>query len=820
MADSRQSPAISHLPSSGETIADEDIRMGNYHIHLLRKDTPPNVDEGYDTGRAETVPHRQTTCTPATNASDLATTLTADTTTRAGQPRMPTTAVEVVGRGIKELVAAINGLEQLGVETSDLPLPKIVVVGDQSAGKSSVVEAISEIKVPRNSGTCTRAPLQISLTANDEPRAEWTCTVSLHKKYDFCNAEPFNTSAQKQSPFYPWIEKDFPSDFLFKVVHRKEELEEVLLRAQVATLNPSSHPGNYLSCAINGTDDTSQLQVEFSPNVVRLEISGPGLPNLAFYDLPGIINQSADTGKPYLVKLSVFRGDKFRLGHEYYVTRQPAQLDLDEGITHTQARSLEHEFFEVMEPWSKTFSEFKSRFGTLNLQTALSRKLTQQIRANLPNINSQVARKLAQIEHELADLPDPPAANSLQIVLEALNRFNNVVERHIEGAHPYNDFRHEWRALAQEFVQNVTQMRPTLIVSTPSDVTPRPVTFGSTTTPAKQESQETISILSDSEGELPTPSRKQSMPAKKRKLNASPNETPPQKFRTPQHRHTTRPPVGLAKTFKLEGIRDTLEKVCTSDIPGEVDPKAVDHLRIESLANWDKAMNDFIKKTEMALGRTLHAILDDVLSLWKSTALYKETSKILDDYLSLGVGEQRTHAQRAPRLEQFKPMTMNDKSIEENEKKELAYFEAARYAARANSYLNQQEAMLGKRPDLNEVRTRKIQTDQTLRKDLGVDPFQREVGVMAKVRGYYNVASMRFVNHIVQGFQVELFDRCRTHLHEELKTGLHVDVEDGSGKDTASPPGVEDETDNTSQLKNTALISSPKILLARPVASN
>ncbi|TKA79525.1 hypothetical protein B0A49_01091 [Cryomyces minteri] len=705
---------------------------------------------------------------------------------------MPTTAVEVVGRGIKELVAAINGLEQLGVETSDLPLPKIVVVGDQSAGKSSVVEAISEIKVPRNSGTCTRAPLQISLTANDEPRAEWTCTVSLHKKYDFCNAEPFNTSAQKQSPFYPWIEKDFPSDFLFKVVHRKEELEEVLLRAQVATLNPSSHPGNYLSCAINGTDDTSQLQVEFSPNVVRLEISGPGLPNLAFYDLPGIINRSADTGKPYLVKLSVLSGDKFRLGHEYYVTRQPAQVDLEEGITHTQARSLE----------------------------PLSRKLTQQIRANLPNINSQVARKLAQIEHELADLPDPPAANSLQIVLEALNRFNNILERHIEGAHPYNDFRHEWRALAQEFVQNVTQMRPTLIVRAPSDVTPQPVTFGSTTTPTKRESQETISILSDSEDELPTPSRKQSMPVKKRKLNASSNETSPQKFRTPQNRHTTRPPVGLAKTFKLEGIRDTLEKVCTSDIPGEVDPKAVDHLRIESLTNWDKAMDEFIRKTEMALGRTLHAILEDVLSPWKSTALYKETSKILDDYLSLGVGEQRTHAQRALRLEQFKPMTMNDKSIEENEKKELAYFEAARYAARANSYLNQQEAMLGKRPDLNEVRTGKIQTDQTLRKELGVDPFQREVGVMAKVRGYYNVASMRFVDHVVQGLQVELFDRCRTHLHEELKTGLHVDVEDGSGKDTASPPGVEDETDNTSQLKNTALISSSKILLARPVASN
>lgn len=56
-----------------------------------------------------------------------------------------------------------------------------MAVGNQSAGKSSVLESISGIQFPRDSGTCTRCPTRLQLRSikeedeNQEERAEiWT----------------------------------------------------------------------------------------------------------------------------------------------------------------------------------------------------------------------------------------------------------------------------------------------------------------------------------------------------------------------------------------------------------------------------------------------------------------------------------------------------------------------------------------------------------------------------------------------------------------------------------------------------------------------
>uniref|UniRef100_A0A2N9GCL2 GED domain-containing protein n=1 Tax=Fagus sylvatica TaxID=28930 RepID=A0A2N9GCL2_FAGSY len=62
---------------------------------------------------------------------------------------------------IRPLLDAVDSLRDLMITKEvDIQLPTIVVVGDQSSGKSSVLESLAGINLPRGLGICTRMRLQ------------------------------------------------------------------------------------------------------------------------------------------------------------------------------------------------------------------------------------------------------------------------------------------------------------------------------------------------------------------------------------------------------------------------------------------------------------------------------------------------------------------------------------------------------------------------------------------------------------------------------------------------------------------------------------
>lgn len=78
------------------------------------------------------------------------------------------------GLGNQAMLDKIDRLRELNVGAI-VSLPQLVVVGDQSSGKSSVLESLTGFSFPRAAGLCTRYATQI--TCRREPQRSVTISI-------------------------------------------------------------------------------------------------------------------------------------------------------------------------------------------------------------------------------------------------------------------------------------------------------------------------------------------------------------------------------------------------------------------------------------------------------------------------------------------------------------------------------------------------------------------------------------------------------------------------------------------------------------------
>uniref|UniRef100_A0AAR2IQN6 Interferon-induced GTP-binding protein Mx n=1 Tax=Pygocentrus nattereri TaxID=42514 RepID=A0AAR2IQN6_PYGNA len=81
---------------------------------------------------------------------------------------------------VRPCIDLVDSLRLLGVE-KDLHLPAIAVIGDQSSGKSSVLEALSGVALPRGTGIVTRCPLVLKLK-RVERGVSWSGRLAYQNK--------------------------------------------------------------------------------------------------------------------------------------------------------------------------------------------------------------------------------------------------------------------------------------------------------------------------------------------------------------------------------------------------------------------------------------------------------------------------------------------------------------------------------------------------------------------------------------------------------------------------------------------------------------
>jgi hypothetical protein len=161
-----------------------------------------------------------------------------------------------------------------------------------------VIERISGIQTPRSTNTCTRCPLFIKLEPAKDPRSGWEAHVSLRTSF-MLDGKTGKIGKARERRFPGWRQVPTLEDD-FATTTSPDELEELIARAQLAILSQDVDQTLFLREPLENLK-YAYPRADFSPNVVCIYITQPGLPPLSFYDLPGIIGQSEDASKQHLV---------------------------------------------------------------------------------------------------------------------------------------------------------------------------------------------------------------------------------------------------------------------------------------------------------------------------------------------------------------------------------------------------------------------------------------------------------------------------------------------------------------------------------------
>ncbi|KLO12399.1 hypothetical protein SCHPADRAFT_941237 [Schizopora paradoxa] len=385
---------------------------------------------------------------------------------------------------VRQVMTVARKLRDIGAQVV-LDIPRIAVIGGQSAGKSSLVEGVTGIRVPRAAGTCTRCPMEVNLKSGTGP---WSCEITLRFEYN-----------QEGQPL--------PEVFLIPFgapLTSPDDVEIALMRAQAAILNyPRIQHNDFL------TKSKSELEVyrtndafdngtlKFSKNVVCVDVFDEGCPDLSFVDLPGLIQNderelvdlvedlvrsnitgeclilvaipmSDDMENQRAMRLArevdserrrtigvltkpdtltkgatsahqkwkdVLSGKEHPLMLGYYCVKLSDDVERASNLSRAQRNDAERTFFEAKSPWTELQANptLRKRFGVGNTVADLSTQLSRLLELALPGLRTKAEQLLAECKSMLAELPRPIAVDASTEILTRVTDFCQHLTATVNG---------------------------------------------------------------------------------------------------------------------------------------------------------------------------------------------------------------------------------------------------------------------------------------------------------------------------------------------------------------------------------------------------
>lgn len=352
-----------------------------------------------------------------------------------------------------------------------IALPQLVVCGDQSAGKSSVLEGISGIPFPRQDGVCTRFATEIILRHEPNHRRN-IATILPHisrTEEEKAKLSAFRREVSDLAQLPGIIEE---AARLMGVQGMNDLADAPTFAADVLRLEIVGDTGLHLTLvdlpgliSVSENDDDVQLvgdlvnsYLENSRSIILAVVPASsdvdtqsiiqrarrfdkdGFRTVGIITKPDLINDGTE-GR--IAKLAN-NADRTKLRLGFFLVKNPRPIDLEKGMTTAERRKVEAEFF-AHPPWNKLGLD-PSRVGIDNLRIFMQDLLDRHIERELPKVRKDVAQLLHDINKELMDLGDPrtsPAQIRMYLTRIATD-FQNLVQAGVEGTYGNRDsFFHE-----------------------------------------------------------------------------------------------------------------------------------------------------------------------------------------------------------------------------------------------------------------------------------------------------------------------------------------------------------------------------------------
>jgi interferon-induced GTP-binding protein Mx1 len=315
-----------------------------------------------------------------------------------------------------------------------ITFPNVIVVGDQSSGKSSLLESLSLVELPKGNGIVTRCPLVLRLRKSDQRRV-----YRLHDD-NHANKKELLDEAQLNIPRYIEEETKKLAGDNKNVVKNIIELQ--VEDPEVRDLTVVDLPG----IAHNPIADQPEDIYEQTTNLIREFITQEGSVILCVFpanvDIAtvqsfklarefdptgkrtiGVITKSdlAPDQDTLVQQLLMDRKDVLHLKLGFVAVRNRTAK---ENISLQEAHANERKFFE-QHPAS--FAAGWECVGINALIDRLATVYSERVKEMFPKLRSDIQARLKDVKQQLSNLPP-----HLQTPIERVVVYNEIVDLYVD----------------------------------------------------------------------------------------------------------------------------------------------------------------------------------------------------------------------------------------------------------------------------------------------------------------------------------------------------------------------------------------------------